>query len=415
MKFFLLFLTVFFFNFSHAQVFNIAKFSIGEDRIKISLKDFDIKYTNSEIETNFVDNSVQWIRNESNILLPRALLHIKTKNTLKNTSLNYAQKRIYPVIIKDEAHFVVYVDLFNPTLIELFSQDKSIDKIQIEAKKSLVSKSKQLIDYSCSPYSLSIEGIDHEFLSVGCKLERVGSLFNEKPRLEVTINSTNLKTESNERIPFTIYLADNNPAALKVIDSENKEQEIKVQAKLPKKLSRFKTALGLGPYIYESHNGDLVANDQIAPSLMIYGKFDFTEKSSLKAFDALIYSKSFFNNGGVYFSYDLATIFDERILLNTLIGFQGLSYRYSKGGETTSSLIYPQGFEVILKHAFGIENKHLIYGMFLSTSSSEPYTNSWIRYGGKVFYELNYINWKKGDKKMTMSGVSIGFPFFEAL
>ena len=91
------------------------------------------------------------------------------------------------------------------------------------------------------------------------------------------------------------------------------------------------------------------------------------------------------------------------------------SYRYSKGGETTSSLIYPQGFEVILKHAFGIENKHLTYGMFLSTSSSEPYTNSWIRYGGKVFYELNYINWKKGDKKMTMSGVSIGFPFFEAL
>jgi hypothetical protein len=243
---------------------------------------------------------------------------------------------------------------------------------------------------------------------------RVGNIFNEYPRLEVTFSSTNLKTLSNERPPFTFYLKDNTPMEFQVLDSKNKIQTIKLSAILPKKLTRLKTALGFGPYIYESRDTNALAKNEFAPSVMIYGKLELTETSSIKAFDALLYSKSLFNNSGVYFSYDLAELFDGRILIDTLLGFQGLNYRYKKGSPTEFRLIYPQGFEVIYKHAFGIQNKHLTYGMFLSTNTSEPYTNSWIRWGGKLFFELNYINWEHNDKKITMSGLSIGFPFFEA-
>jgi len=114
---------------------------------------------------------------------------------------------------------------------------------------------------------------------------------------------------------------------------------------------------------------------------MLYGKFDFNDTTSLKGFDALLYSKTLFNNSGVYFSYDLAEILDGRILINTLLGFQGLHFKYSPQTPSQFRVIYPQGFEVLYKHAF-IENYSLFYGMFLSTSA-EQYTNSWIRYGKK--------------------------------
>ena len=145
---------------------------------------------------------------------------------------------------------------------------------------------------------------------------------------------------------------------------------------------------------------------------MIYGKFDLNDTSSFKVFDALLYSKSRFNNSGIYFSYDLADAFDGRILLNALLGFQGLHYRFNSTSPTEFRLLYPQGFEVVYKHAF-VENYHATYGMFLSTSA-EKYTNAWLRYGKKNFLELNYINWGHGTSSMKMWGLSIGIPFLSA-
>jgi len=123
-----------------------------------------------------------------------------------------------------------------------------------------------------------------------------------------------------------------------------------------------------------------------------------------------LYSRSYFNNSGLYFSYDLASAFDERVLINALLGFQGLHYRFKSGDKTVFRLIYPQGFEVIYKHAFK-ENYNLTYGMFLSTGN-ETYTNAWIRYGKKSFLEFNYINWGHQENEIKMWGLSVGIPFF---
>jgi hypothetical protein len=397
-----------------AQTFSIAKFSIGETRIKLDQNDFEIKHNSSKVQVQFVSESVQWIRNESNLLIPRSLMAVGVQNDAPNIYLTYFGKKIIPVRRSNYFYTELYVDLFNPGEVKVFQGSKLLDSIFVESISTNNAKSKQLIDYSCAPYQLKIEGIDSEYLSIGCKMGRVGNLFNEYPRLEVTFSSTNLKTLANDRPPLTFYLKDNTPIEFQVLDSKNKIQTIKISATLPKKLTRLKTALGFGPYIYESRDTNALAKNEFAPSVMIYGKLELTETSSLKAFDALLYSKSLFNNSGMYFSYDLAELFDGRILIDTLLGFQGLNYRYKKGSPTEFRLIYPQGFEVVYKHAFGIQNKHLTYGMFLSTNTSEPYTNSWIRWGGKLFFEINYINWEHLDKKITMSGLSIGFPFLEA-
>jgi hypothetical protein len=51
--------------------------------------------------------------------------------------------------------------------------------------------------------------------------------------------------------------------------------------------------------------------------------------------------------------------------------------------------------------------------MFVSTTE-ELYRNIWLRGGGKVFYELNYITWGSDVAQIEMWGLSIGFPLFQA-
>jgi hypothetical protein len=396
-----------------AQTLSFAKFSIGETRIKLDQNEFSIKKNAPEIKAFFISESVQWIRDENNLLVPRSLMGLTINSPSPNVSIKYKNKLIIPIKKENEFYTEIYVDLFNPGEIDIYKNEVLLDKVTVESLGTKDAKSKQLIDYSCAPYQLSIEGIDSEYLSVGCKLEKTGSFFSQHPRLEITISSTNLKTLSGVRPPFTIYLTDNSPILFQVLNSKKEINTIKINAILPKKITRLKTALGLGPYIYQSEEGTASANSQYAPSFMIYGKFDLTESSSFKAFDAFLYSKSLFNNSGLYFSYDLAEVFDGRILINTLLGLQGLHYRYKTSSHTDFQILYPQGFEVVYKHVFGLTNRHLTYGMFLSTGT-QNYTNSWLRFGGKVFYELNYINWEYNTKKISMVGLSIGFPFIEA-
>ncbi|MBC7537539.1 MAG: hypothetical protein H7281_01860 [Bacteriovorax sp.] len=397
---------------SSAQIFSFGKFSIGESRIHAELKDFVIHNQNPDIVATWIPGSVQWIRNENNLLVPRALLNIIIKKNIALVHIDYHNSVIIPVMKKDFFSTQIYVDLFNPDMASVYSGTDLLDKIVIEAQATLNARSKQLIDYSCAPYNLKIEGIDSEYLSIGCKMNRFGKFGNEFPRLEITLSSTNLRTINDAKPPYTIFLEDNSPVELKMKGVDQKIKTFHLEASIPKRLNRLKTAVGFGPYIYQSEfqSDKQIAN--FAPAFMIYGKLDISETSSFKAFDALLYSKSRFNNSGLYFSYDLADAFDGRVLLNALLGFQGLHYKYSGDSPTEFRLIYPQGFEVIYKHAF-IENYHLTYGMFFSTNS-ESYTNAWLRYGKNSFLELNYINWAHGRSHIEMWGLSIGIPFFNA-
>jgi hypothetical protein len=401
-----------------AQTLSFAKFSIGESRVKLNLNDFLIQHQNGKsVSLKLRTETIQWIRNENNLLTPRALLEIKIKSDTPDVTISYLNKMIVPVSTlenKTELSTSVYVDLFNPGEVKISKNNTIFDIITIHSKKQNLKMTSQLIDYSCAPYRLQVTGVDNEFISVGCKMDKLGTFLHQTPKLEVTLSSTNLKSANNDFPPFNFYLTESSQTKMLVKDGNNELKTIQIEATLPKRLHRMKMALGLGPYVYESSYQALSAKGQLAPSaIMLYGKFDFTDTSSIRAFDALLVGKSFFNNSGLYLSYDLAEAFDGRILMNTLLGFQGLHYNYSKEKPTEFNMIYPQGFEVIYKHAFGIQNYHLYYGMFLSTNS-ETYTNAWIRYGSKYFVELNYIDWGHGDSKMKMLGLSVGLPIFEA-
>lgn len=397
---------------SFAQTFNLGRFSIAESRIQLNLNDFIIQTQNPSVEASWVPDSIQWIRNESNLLVPRALMQIAIKKQDEQTHLEYQKKIILPSI-KDHYLFTeIYIDLFSPDIISVFSGNNLIEKITI-LPKAQSSHFKKLIDYSCAPYDLKVEGVDDEFLSIGCKMNRVGKTWNERSLLEITISSTNLKTLNNDRPPFIIYLNGTNPVEMKLKGPDQKIKTLKLSASVSEKIHRLNTSVGFGPYVYHAQEGSLYRGASLAPSLMVYAKYDLSETASFKAFDALLWAKSFFNNSGLYFSYDLAMALDGRVVINALLGFQGLRYQYSKDTSTVSRLIYPQGFEVLYKHAF-IENYQLAYGMFLSTTN-EKYTNAWLRYGKKNFLELNYIKWGHENSNISMWGLSLGIPFFSIL
>jgi hypothetical protein len=395
-----------------SQVFSIAKFSIGESRIQLNLNEFVIHTKTKIVQTNFIKDSLQWIRNENNLLVPRVLLEIKIVDKKSDIYLIVDKKVIIPS--KEGKAFTTkaYVDLFNPAEINIYSDKELIDTVTIEAKNSTSAKSKQLVDYSCSPYSLKIEGIDNEYISVGCKMGQLGKWYAQTPRLEITMSSTNLKTLNGNRPPYFFYLEDNSPIEINLLDQENRVSALHIEAKIPKRVYRLHTSFGFGPYFYKAGINQEMTKSLIASSIMGYAKFDITETASVKAFDALLYSKSLFNNSGLYFSYDLAEVFDNRIYINALLGAQGIHYSYSrKNSGTEFRILYPQGFEVLYKHAFGIENYNLFYGMFLSTNQ-ERYTNAWLRFGKSAFLELNYIDWGHNTSRIQMWGLSMGLPFF---
>ena len=102
---------------------------------------------------------------------------------------------------------------------------------------------------------------------------------------------------------------------------------------------------------------------------------------------------------------------DNRIVVTPLLGIQGITFKSEFAKDTFSEVIYPQGFEIVYKHAFGLKNYQLVYGMFLSPSSREDYKNAWLRFGKGMFWEVNYLSWKKNSSYAKAWGLSVGLPF----
>ena len=81
-----------------AQTFNLGRFSIAESRIQLGLNDFQIKHldtdANSPVAVLWIPSSVQWIRNDNNLLAPRAILKVIVKAQKNTVSINYQNKTI---------------------------------------------------------------------------------------------------------------------------------------------------------------------------------------------------------------------------------------------------------------------------------------------------------------------------------
>ena len=413
------FLYVFFFFisscFAGEGLISFGQVQIGEDRLKIELRNWKVKFDESlPLKVAFVKDSVQWVRDESNLLIPRARLRIYINEKGNDLYLKYKSQVILPQMAPKGKMTDLYINLFSPGEIEVLKAKETFGKIQIYSLPGKENEEdRKLIDYSCSRFDLKFEGLENDYLSVGCRLDRIGKIGNEKPRLIVTWTGPNYKMLDGSLPPFKAVLLNTNKATMKVIDGNNQEKEISIQAKVPKRLYRLKTAFGFGPYQFKTTSGTRTQDEKISPALFFYGRYDLFKTSSIRVFDAFIFRESKFNNGGVYFAYQLADALDGRLELVPLLGAQVLTFKYDDDFDSKHKIIYPQGFELSFKNAFGIENYSVTYGMFLDGSSRTNYKNLWVRWGKGYFWELNYIEYGAGDNRAKMYGLSIGLPLMQ--
>lgn len=405
------------------KLISFGDVQIGADRINLILEDFKVSIkqkANIPIKAELAPGSVQWIRDaSSNLLIPRARLQIDVGSLSSTIAGKYSNEIVIPEKTKKGSSFDLYVNLFNPDLVIIKRGTEIIGEVGIKVddisqKIKARNQKTKLIDYSCTRYRLDFKGLEHEYMSIGCKLERIETNGKETPRLVVTWSTTNYTLLDGSSPPFKVILHGSDPASIIVRDSNGKNKKITISAKLPKRLHRLKTAIGFGPYMFEPRDGDKSRNQGVAPALMFYGRYDLQASTSLRFFNATVASGSLFNNGGIYFAYELADAFDGRLELVPLLGAQILSFDYDDENSAYHKAIYPQGAELIWNNAFNIENYLVGYGMFLSTSSKRDYQNLWIRWGRGYFWELNYINWEEDGFKAKMWGLSIGLPLFQA-
>lgn len=386
---------------------------LGENRIDLKSDDFQVvhkkHYSNLSVRSNLLDDTLQWVRTNGVLLSPRMKLRIELNVQSGDIFLKHNSNTIFPVWKDKKMVTEISVGLFLPNKIDIFYKDVNVHTLYVKPAEKIKGQ-RHLIDYSCAPYNLQLTGFDDDYLSVGCYLNKAGKIGHERGFLEVQMISPTLFTSNKSSAPFFFNLYSKSISKATFVDDKGKEKQVRVSATISERAHRLKTAVGFGPYSFTTRYEGHGASTNITSPIMLYGKFDMTLKTSLRAFDALFYDKNFFNNFGLYFAYDVGEAFDKRFIATPLLGIQAITHKSKFRNGNYSKIIYPQGIEFLYRHAFGKKNLNIVYGMFFSPSSEENYKNVWVRAGKKIFYELNYFSWKEGARYSKAYGFSLGIP-----
>lgn len=413
------FILCLFLNVSYAENFlDTDHLPLGEDRIDLGHQDFRIEIENPagiEIKAMLDKDSIQWIRYDEVLLIPRARLKIRAKKLPPATFISYKEKTINLQHSKQYSYAELNISLYERHLVELHNTEGVIARLRILFKPQ--KKPRIITDYTCSRNNIKVTGLHNEQLSLGCRTRRIGPFGKERPMLEVTWISPELRIKNAGYIPYTAAFLSDKPVNIEVVNIFSGEAKtLTITASIPKRLHRLFTAYGFGPYAFETqkrnNNGELLTKSEpTVPALMFYINYKISETNSIRGFEAAVFKDSTFNNAGLYLGSDFGFALDNKLYFSTLIGVQYLYFKFDEDSPVVSEAIFPQGLEFMYRHAFDIPNYIISGGIFLSPSADVDYTNVWIRWGKKYFWELNLISWGKEDFKASTYGVSLGFPF----
>lgn len=181
---------------SAMNALTLGAVSIGEERIPLSLNQITVDSDIDSLiaEAVFVEGSVQWIRLDSVLLLPRARLNLTLKVPAADLILQYQGNTFVTQDKNGQSYIEMFIPLFSSGPIKVFVKGKLVGSIgfiidgQTNNPSLAVDSSKnkrQAIDYSCSAVDLQFTGFDNEYLSAGCYMTRNGKLGAEQGTLEV--------------------------------------------------------------------------------------------------------------------------------------------------------------------------------------------------------------------------------------
>jgi hypothetical protein len=397
---------------------DLSQSTNGQERLRLTTSDFEVKInTNSNnliIKSILDKTSIEWVRIKNVLLIPKARIKIKVSKTNKKLHLTY-KDQIYNFQQSTKSMFaVITISLFEKGKVFINDGKEDIANIQIIPKAK---KRKILVDFSCSRNDIKVDGLENELFTIGCHTKPVGKFGKEKPMLEILWMSPELKIKNSSLVPYNAAFLNKLPVKVNVVNIyTGKEKVITISVKIPKRLHRLFTAYGLGPYSFNTKTVDkedkvLSKSEPLAPALFFYINYKISDTTSIRGFDAAVFKESKFNNAGIYLGNDFGFSFDNKLYFSTLLGVQYLYFKFDEKNPEVSQPIFPQGIEVMYRHAFDIPNYIISGGIFLSPSDNFDYKNVWVRWGKNYFWELNFIEWGQDEFKASMWGLSIGFPF----
>ena len=186
---------------------------------------------------------------------------------------------------------------------------------------------------------------------------------------------------------------------------------MKVTYRAAEKLKLGYLGLGIGPYLYQ-FGGVNDTKDTVVPMFTLYGSYFITEFLRLVAFDATTVGQNGSTDFGIYLNMENVRFIDRRLGINFLLGGHVLVFQTA--GATYAKLGFPQGIEAVYSDAFGKGKNFSVGGFIYPLIDGKSYSNVWIRWGGSIFAELNYIHWREtiGISQVTAKsfGVTVGFP-----
>ncbi len=394
------------------QDLSLAGLRLAEQRLPIALNDFVLKKeNNAKVGLKWEKDSVQWIRLNEVLLMPRAKLRIQIPATEANFHIRYLNKVYLLQTYKGRAILDLWVSLFRAEPITIIQGDKTYEVISISAQKSKQAVSSQLIDYSCAQWGIEITGLDDDYLSVGCQFTRSGKFGSEVPHLEILWSAASYRLADNSPSPYYASITNSQPVEFEVVNSKNEKRKVSIKSKLPTRVKRLRVGFGLGPHQFKTREAQST-EERWTGSYFLYSNLFLADGVSLRAFDAYTRQNATFNNAGLYYATEISKFFDNRFSFTTLIGAQILTYKTPQG-DNFNEAIFPQGGEIVWMHPFGLKNYRLTAGLFFDLSQAHTYQNNWLRFGKSTFVEVNYIKWGRENTQAELWGFSVGFPLFE--
>jgi hypothetical protein len=398
-------------SFSSSEVLQnltLGPVEIGEERMKIELQDFAIDFDQKKIQASWIKDSLQWVRQDNILLMPRALMMIKVPSG--GFHIRYHQRSWLFQKNNQHSFIQIWVSLFDPEPIKVYRGAEFYTSIGLVPQ---VKNKGHLIDYSCAPWDVSMEGLSTDFVTMGCRLQRLGLPGSEKPLLEIHWSAASHRLKDQSSPPYVALITHNRALEFQVENSKKKSQDVRVNADLPARLYRLRLAASTGPHRFNIDREFFPNKAQTTATVMLYGNYFLSEKASLRFFNAWVDQIAFFNNAGLYYASEVGEFLDRRFSFTTLLGTQHLTFKPRGGEESAVQMIYPQGAELTWRHPFGQLNKRMTLGGFVDFSGTYNYQNSWLRYGGKYFIEVNFLKWDQNDKSAELWGLSVGMPFLE--
>lgn len=402
----------------------------GFEPVAFDVPDFALEWRGDPlpgVEARLGEKSFEWVRAIEVLAIPRArlLLRVRDAEGGRITHAGFSHPLVSDEGQENAWAAEIPVALIsgerNPVEIRIRRAGKEIaGKLELRFKpRARAATPRVFLDPSCSRFDMRIEalaaeqGNDAQWVYVGCRLIVAEGDAHRTPTLESYVFWDNvgqslelggIETPASSPSLWALRL----PAKAAPVRLKASGQGLVLRYSVPERLRLGSIGLGLGPYTY-FFDGLGNTTDTVAPLLTVYGSFFLTESMRFVAFSAASISQNSSGDLGVYLNTENFRIFDRRLGIYLLLG--GHVIGFQSNGSFYAIPGFPQGMELIYSDAFG-KGRNLSLGGFLYPEiSGKAYTNAWLRWGGRIFGEINYISWREKIGESPIYSRSVGLSF----